>query len=175
MHMHHILAYLPGVEQKWTWDVSCSPTTGIPARWAAPTPAHIHGTLGEAATNPSLPRIVLTCADLPYDVTVLPSMEGVPSSATPAVSVRDLIFALYKNLRMPLTHQEYGLLSSDRQRALATAYNTRLDRIADPTDRREEGSKGLKRIDYLIASGRTRFVGIVVTRKVTDIFTVNLI
>jgi hypothetical protein len=173
--MHRILAYVPGVERTWTWDVSYPPTTSMPAKWAAPTPAHVHGTLGEAATNPSLPKVVLTCADLPYDVTVLPSMEGVPSSATPAVSVRDLIFTLYKNLRTPLTHQEYGLLSPDRQLALATAYNARINRIADPIKREEEGSKGLKRIDYLIASGRTHFVGVVVTRKVTDTFTVNLI
>jgi hypothetical protein len=52
-----------------------------------------------------------------------------------------------------------------REFALATAYNTHLNRIANATEREEEGDKGFKRIDYLIPSRRTRFVGIVVTRK----------
>jgi hypothetical protein len=162
--MHHVLAHLPGVKRTWTWDVSCPPVA---------TPPHVYGTFSEPATNPPLSKVVLTCADLPYDVTVLPAM-GDPSSATATVSVRDILFGIYKNLRMPLTHREYGLLSLDHQHALATAYRNRVNRIAGPTAREEEGSRGLKRIDYLIASGRTRFLGIVATDQVIDILNCTL-
>jgi hypothetical protein len=125
--------------------------------------------LGQAATTPSLSKIVLRCGDLdfPYDVSVLPSKESPPP---PTISVQDVLYSLYGNLRTPLAPKEYSILSSDSQKALATAYNTRVHRIVDPTRRETERRKGLKRIDHLIAAGRTYFIGLTATNESNDTF-----
>jgi hypothetical protein len=135
--------------------------------------SHFQSLLGQAATTPSLSKIVLRCGDLdfPYDVSVVPSKESPPTST---VSAQDVLYSIYGNLRTPLTPKEYSILSSDSQKALATAYNSRVERIVHPTKRGAERRKGLKRIDHLIAAGRTYFIGLTATES-NDIFIAHFV
>jgi hypothetical protein len=162
--IHFLLVCNAGGNPRWSWDASYPPDTIM--AWG--NGLNFQSLLGQAATTPSLSEMVLRCGDLnfPYDVYVLPNKE---SLTTPGVSVQDIFYSLYGNLRTPLAPKEYSILSSDSQKDLATAYHTRVNRIVDPTKRETERRKGLKRIDYLIAAGRTYFIGLVATES-KDIF-----
>jgi hypothetical protein len=159
-----LLDYHFGNTSKLSWDVSYPPTT-IMARGDVPS------LMTEAATSRFFPKIILKCSDdlyFPYDISIFPG--GKESSWPPQhISVQDVLYGLYKNLRTPLTPKEYSRLTSDGQKSYAAAYNTRVNRIVDPTKRETERRKGLKRIDHLIVAGRTHFIGLAATES-NDIF-----
>jgi hypothetical protein len=158
-----LLDYYFGNTFKLSWDVSYPPTT-IMAR------GDVSSLMTKAATSRFFPKIILKCTVLffPYDISIFPG--GKESSWPPRyISVQDVLYGLYGNLRTPLTPKEYSRLTSDGQESLAAAYDTRVNRIMDPTKREQERRKGLKRIDHLIAAGTTYFVGLSATES-NDIF-----
>jgi hypothetical protein len=191
MRVHGAVVYTPGAVPYLTWDVSYPPNTAIPTNRIA-QPAHFCAALGEAVTNPSLSEMILVSDFLPYRVSILPGVGNgstsspwtpanvalpMPGSPLPPVTqtvcVYDVLVGLYKNLRTPLTPQEYAALSPTRKAALSSAYHIRVNRIEDPIKREEERRKGLKRIDYLLAAGKTRFIGLGMTKKSNNLWIMN--
>jgi hypothetical protein len=129
---------------------------------------------------------------LPYKITINPGVAIGASSpwtpqtvplpidgvATPSaqqhVTVHDVLVGLYTFLRIPLTPAEYAVMPPALQQVMSAAFHRRIGRIADPVKQKLEHDKGLKRIDHLLATGKTRFVGLGATKKGNDIWVLNL-
>jgi hypothetical protein len=192
MRIHGTLAYRPAVNPILAWDISSPPANALPVGALGVSPSQFRPVLAEAATNPPLPEMTILTAHLPYKITIragvangasspwtpqnvpLP-MPGMPSSPSAQhVTVYDVMVGLYTFLRIPLSPAEYAALSQPHQQALAAAFGRRVSQVQDPAQRQLEHSKGVKRIDYLSAAGRTGFLGIGATKKGNDIWVLNL-
>jgi hypothetical protein len=194
MRIHGTIAYIPGGNPILSWDVACPPTMAVPVPGrGVPSPSHFRAALGEAATNPPLPGMTLVSDFLPYRVTIAPGVgngatsspwtpatvplpiPGMPASpSTQTVCVYDILVGLYKCLRTPLTPAEFDALAPTLKASLSAAYHARVARVADPVKRDEERRKGLKRVDYLLAAGKTHFVGLGATKQNNRVWILNL-
>ncbi|KAJ3891788.1 hypothetical protein GG344DRAFT_46676 [Lentinula edodes] len=110
--------------------------------------------LSEPATDPPVSSLIITCPHLQWEFTVTPS-----SRKASCVSVIDVLYALYRGLRIAVHPVEYKALPSPEAVAnVNEAYYSRCNSILEAQARQEEQSKGIKRVDFLI--GRTRFLGL---------------
>ncbi|PFH44656.1 hypothetical protein AMATHDRAFT_200950 [Amanita thiersii Skay4041] len=178
MNVHYLLAYSPFTEPALGYDFSTLPTDAVPRP---------HELL-EPATNPPLHHMVVICPLLPsrwqIDITAAPRRSSPPlvlssspppssSSSASYITVADVLTALYRNLRLSVTREEYNSLGDSPEREhVNQAYFSRCERIFDPVRQGEEKNKGVKRIDFL--KNRCRFLGLSGTLASTEIWEVNL-
>jgi hypothetical protein len=130
--------------------------------------------LEQPATSPALCSMTLVSNLLPYPITVHSGLVAYPPSpyfGTPMgipsgfVTVRDVLTALYIFLRRPMSVAEVAALYPFGQAAwLALAFQSRVLRITNDGERLLEHQKGVKRIDMLIAAGKTLFSGLTATK-----------
>jgi hypothetical protein len=153
------------------WDVSTMPVSS----------AALENVLGHAATSPPLPELRLSHQLLPFEIIVragdaakpgspyagttpLPgtlTLPGTAAASAGVVTVADVLLALYAALRSQVEQDEYARLPQAHRLALDNAYHARVARFAMvPAQKKAEADKGIKRIDYLIAAGQTRFTGL---------------
>ncbi|KAI0312646.1 hypothetical protein OF83DRAFT_625380 [Amylostereum chailletii] len=117
VHVHPALAALH-------WDPRKAP------------PAHPPSTRDKPATHPPLPKVVLSTGHLPWKIKV-----HAPSTAS-AVSVGDVLDALYDSLRTPVTRPEWDA-AVDRKDTIRRAFSRRCG------GNEKERAAGVRRVDYL--------------------------
>ena len=134
--------------------------------WKAFVPPSIHpgflhsgatpAVFNEAATNPPLPYLDITIPQLPWAVRVVPQNKQLPF-----VTVMDLLFCLYSQLRLTVTEKEMARFypSSEAQQMVTSAYQARCNIPgASQAECLKERNKGVKRVDCL--GRQTRFAGL---------------
>lgn len=114
------------------------------------TPSYVsQDALAAPASNPPVPFMTVTCARLPWTITIVPR-----SQISSFVTIRDVFETLYVALRMPVTAAEYAQLPN----AVAQDTVNRAFRMRCSRDGGSELKKGLKRIDFL--GLQTKFCGL---------------
>ncbi|KAE9386970.1 hypothetical protein BT96DRAFT_948738 [Gymnopus androsaceus JB14] len=109
------------------------------------------------ATDPPVSSLTITCPYLHWEFPITPMTLA--SRKGPYVSVRDVIHALYRGLRMAVHPLEYEALPSvETITNVNEAYFSRCNSIVKKKARQEEQAKGVKRVDFLM--GRNRFLGL---------------
>lgn len=125
--------------------------------------------LSEPATSPGLPSLTLVSGSLPWTLTIHPSSPKPDAFVT----VADVLFTLYRILRLNVTPAEYGTLPSrEARRRVNASYEHRHQRIGDERERDEEKRKGVKRVDFLM--GRNRFLGLSCIKRGPDVWELNV-
>jgi hypothetical protein len=188
--LHTALAYGHGGVLPLVYDVVYPPQAMAPNPATDMTPARLRMLLGEPATHPPTPQMTLLCDALPFPIVVRPgtvasadsaygshivplpavNAYGAPAHAAQFVTVHNVLVAVYAALRVALTPEEYAALAPAQQAALGAAMHRRVGAVADAAARERERRKGLKRIDFLIAAGRTRFAGLGATKHGNDVW-----
>jgi hypothetical protein len=182
-HIHSVLGYRPGSTLPILYDVVHPPTSmGFNMTY---TPDQASRVLAEPATNPPAASMTLASDLLPYVIHVQPGAAAAAGAPVPSplpspgtspsrahfivpgtyVSVQDVLATVYAFLRTPLTQAEFAKLPPAQQATVAAAFNARCANAPDTSSREQERHKGVKRIDMLIAAGRTRFAGLGATRQ----------
>ncbi|RDB22499.1 hypothetical protein Hypma_010156 [Hypsizygus marmoreus] len=157
--IHSALRAAPGPYIRY--DLSLPPTT---LQLAPSMPSHV---LRDAATEPPLPVMTITCRHVPWKITVRAS--GNP----PYVTVMDVFDAIYSSLRLNVTESEFGRIPTlDEQRRVDDAYRRRYKRIGDVKLYELEKAKGVKRVDFLQA--RTMFAGLTSTMAGPEVWELNV-
>ncbi|KAF9447306.1 hypothetical protein P691DRAFT_802630 [Macrolepiota fuliginosa MF-IS2] len=132
----------------FNFDVSVDPGTN-PAMRNSP---HLQSVSDSPATSSHLPSFTLVSQYLPWEIVILPSSKSY-------VTVSDVLYGLYRGLRLPVSHDEYAYETEDKKDKISFAYHRRLERYAsNPGLMEQEMQKGVKRVDYL--TGVHRFGGI---------------
>jgi adenylyl- and sulfurtransferase ThiI len=90
------------------------------------------------------------------------------SNPSIGVSCNDVLVELRRAFKIPVSRREHdhALSSSDARRRVSAAFHQRCQRIPHPAERDAEMKRGLTRADFLV--GRTRFTGLVATKKGPD-------
>lgn len=126
-----------------SWDLITSPSAAtIPTAYGSPSPLH-PSLLAEPATHPGIPSLTVICDMLPWSVSITPARTHV-------VTVGDVLYALYRMLRIAVTETELGVLPPETQTRVHTAFHARHKMLADARARAEEKQKGVKRVDFLL-------------------------
>lgn len=192
-HVHGVLAFRPNTPSTVAYDVSEHPSTIALNPALRGSTFKLRTVLSEPATNPPMPALTILSDLLPYPIPVhagavasaaspytpptvpLPMPGSVaPARAPPCVTVADVLNAVYAFLRTPLMRAEFLALPPARQQSVSTAFAARVARVLDPRARAAEQQKGVKRIDLLIATGRTRFLGLSATKRAPHAWVLNL-
>ncbi|EPS98262.1 hypothetical protein FOMPIDRAFT_59060 [Fomitopsis schrenkii] len=138
------------------WDLITSPSAAaVPTARGSPSPLH-PSLLAEPATHPGLPSLTVICDMLPWSVSITPARTHV-------VTVGDVLYALYRMLRIAVTETELGVLPPETQTRVHTAFHTRHKMLADARARAEEKQKGVKRVDFLLDFRRFAGLSIVLS------------
>ncbi|KAF9006371.1 hypothetical protein BDZ89DRAFT_1079661 [Hymenopellis radicata] len=111
--------------------------------------------LPKPATYPALPKLIITLIDMPkWQIHVVPS-------TTAYITVHDVLFALYTQLRIPVSDGECARAFADHLGAdrgsVRDAFYRRLEAMPEPY-RLAEQKKGIKRADFL--GSKIHFAGL---------------
>ncbi|KAF9014749.1 hypothetical protein BDZ89DRAFT_1076316 [Hymenopellis radicata] len=112
--------------------------------------------LAQPATTPALPKLIITLKDMPrWQIHVVPS-------TTAYVTVHDVLFAIYTQLRIGVVDGECAQVfashpNADLRRSVRAAFYRRLEAMPEPY-RLVEQEKGVKRVDFL--GSKVRFAGL---------------
>ncbi|KAH7908536.1 hypothetical protein BJ138DRAFT_1174138 [Hygrophoropsis aurantiaca] len=132
--------------------------------------------LAESATTPPLPRLTLLSPALPWALVIDANTDAdgkVGAKGMGFVTVWQVLEALYRFLRRPVTTAEYASLPSDVARAhVGEAFHARWSSVRGKDESREEYSKGVKRVDFLME--KLRFMGLSCTKQGPDVWTLNV-
>jgi len=154
--IHPLLAYHPYIFPI-NYDVSHMPDTASANVQASPIPLDSHR--HTAATNPPISVLSLKSDLLPWHCEIHASTHRY-------ITVEDVLYQLYRFLRIPGTPEEYDAIPSQRMR----------DQIMESCKRRclcaEGQNQVLRRVDFLI--GRTTFMGLSGTKLGPDVLVLNL-
>ncbi|KAG6880038.1 hypothetical protein C0992_007355 [Termitomyces sp. T32_za158] len=116
----------------------------LPPENALVRPDLVDRFLNESATNPALPSMMIVCEALPHQ-----SISVVASQRGDGVTIMDVLCAIYKYLRAPVTEVDFAQLSPDVKRRASAAFQHRYRKITDEKAYAIEKSKGLKLVDTL--------------------------
>ena len=105
-----------------------------------------HGTVAHGASV-MLAHITLVFPGLPLMVECAPTNAQASSASPPVLTVRDVLYGLYKALREPVSQAEYDRLPNPHQDAVGRAFWTRI--TGDPANHDHNMRRGLRYIDYL--------------------------
>lgn len=165
--LHAALAFNQPRGAALDWNLASPPSTAALDALMRPN-VSLDSVLTEPATNPPLPMLKIVLRPWPYTATVI-AWSAVPGKPVPVegiyVTVGDVIDTLYSMLRLPISRTEFASLSNTQRYAVARAYTEGVSHVQDARMRCKERSLGVKRIDTLIASGCTQFVGLKATLK----------
>jgi hypothetical protein len=117
----------------------------------------------EPATNPPIPYLQISCANLPWTLDVV-------CKTTNFVTILDVLAQLYTLLRLRVSEKEFKMESFESQRDISAAFHQRVKRGRWTAAVEEQ--KGLKRIDFL--KGRNRFMGLSSTKLGPDMWALNV-
>lgn len=124
-------------------------------------------TLGEYATSPPLPSLIITHPQLMSSKIIVTPATG------RYVLVSDVLQKIYSYLRSDENvASDYNVLPPDMQGRVQAAYMSRYRRIPDASSRQLEKSKLLKRVDFL--TGFTKFMGLSKTVKGSNVWQLNV-
>ncbi|KAF8211461.1 hypothetical protein K438DRAFT_1807340 [Mycena galopus ATCC 62051] len=138
---------------KAVWDVSYDPTASPPVLSSS--------ALVQSATSTCLPYFTITLDPLPFLIAVRPSS----SKAGAHITVADVLYAIYRDLRRPVRGEEFALIPSHVIASARQAFDRRLA-ATHPAVARSEALKGIRRIDFLM--GNSVFAGLVPTAESPD-------
>lgn len=159
MQIHYRLAFSPLADVPINFDLSL--------HWSqieGQVPAH---ELNEPATSPPLHSLVIICSLVPWEFPVGPRVPGTH------VSVLDVLYCLFRHLRLAVSREEYDTQAAGMTRvAVDSAYHARCARVRDPQMRAAEEAKGIKRVDFL--QGRNIFKGLSGTLTSAHIWELNV-
>ncbi|KAH8823051.1 hypothetical protein DL96DRAFT_1616540 [Flagelloscypha sp. PMI_526] len=128
-----------------SWDVSKPLASLVPLDKNMPQVV-----LAEPATNPGFTTLRLSISGIPWCINV--------ASLTPVITIYDVLKAIERFMKTPVTAAEYQSIPTNAQReAVSRAFTARHG--GDATVKHE----GLKRVDWLC--GRYRFLGLKTTGK----------
>ena len=139
-----------GGKPRVKWDMSFDPQQSVYDRELRQTVPSL--ALNEPAASPDVTHIVITISGAlyPYEIVV----ERPTALTAPLfVSVRDVLAAIYENLRQPVTAPEQERAARQNPQAWGAAVDTHARRAT-----RSPGTP-MRRIDFL--AGRTVFYGLV--------------
>ncbi|KAI8974822.1 hypothetical protein BD414DRAFT_497602 [Trametes punicea] len=146
VNVHPVLACTLGYGAPLTWDLT-QPVESAQVRTGDVLPVTEQLVI-EPATTPKVASITIICERLPWAITVNPT-DNAPWAA-PYVTVGDVLYTLYRTLRLPVTPIELGLQADPAfQQRVQDAYIARYHRITHPGDREVEKAKMIKRVDFL--------------------------
>lgn len=177
VRLHSALAYAPSYRPVLDWDITTPPSTATHNPLTSPVQGGMRTILSAPATNPPLPYLELVLDCLPYKISVRPgTVVSVPSpymapgaplmrADNGYVTVGDVLNSIYTTLRLAVSRAELAVVPANKAAKLAAAYERRVSRIRDARERHLEAEKGVKRVDWVIAEGNTRFFGLRGTRK----------
>jgi hypothetical protein len=162
VRINHMLGYdeCPPIEH----DLNFHPSfVTKPSTLQVPLTVH---ELSQAATEPPLPSLFLIADKFPWTISVSAAR---PSST---VTVCDVLTALHRTLRLPVTSAEFDSLPTFKDMLrVKKAYERRYKAISEPFARIEEEKKGGKRVDFLM--GR-RFLGLSSTTMGPEFWCINV-
>ncbi|KAI0365754.1 hypothetical protein BV20DRAFT_709420 [Pilatotrama ljubarskyi] len=148
VQIHPILACATGYATPLTWDVSQFVESVLVRASNGTVRPLSDQVVKEPATTPKVASITIISEQLPWAITVHPKSDA--HWAAPYVTVGDVLYTLYRTLRLGVTTAEQLLCDSAHYQRVHDAYVARCERIAHPGDRAEEKSKGVKRVDFLL-------------------------
>lgn len=153
--VHRAIAYSPSQRLPLEYDMAFPPHTVALCQEHQQPAMDLRSALRSPATYPPVSYMTLVSPEIlgTYAINIVPQ-------SGPHVTVYDVLSGLYRFLRMPLSRVEYAELPVAYAGAVAAAFRQRIANVEDPRERRGEQLKGLKRIDLLLGSERTRFSGL---------------
>jgi hypothetical protein len=169
VRLHQALAYQPNTRMLLVYSVAAPPSTVIADPEGNVDPTEIPRILGQAATEPPLTHMTLVSKAFPvtWAINVIPRTGAY-------VTVFDVLSSVYTFLRMPLSRPEFATLALTRAALVTEAYHLRVGRIVDEADNREQQSKGVRRIDLMVADGMTDFAGLSCVATSEDVWKLHL-
>ncbi|KAK7682337.1 hypothetical protein QCA50_014542 [Cerrena zonata] len=158
IEMHFMLsapAFAAHATPPLDWNVTIDPMFV----YATPLHSTVPYASLEPATIPHEKAITIRCPQLLWNI-------DVNALNNRRVTVHDVFHTIYRNLRTPITHEEYENMAADPENleAVIRAYEARYRAIRDdPAARKLEKGKGLKRVDMLTT--HVMFAGLSATDK----------
>ncbi|KAI0823455.1 hypothetical protein BC628DRAFT_1383262 [Trametes gibbosa] len=146
VQIHPVLACTPGFGAPLSWDLSEPVDTVLVRTSTALRPAS-ETLVAEPATMPKLASITIVCDRLPWAISVSPK-EDAPWAA-PYVTVGDVLYTLYRTLRLGVTAAELHTVDPATLTRVHAAYVARCERVKRADQRAVETSKGVKRVDFV--------------------------
>ncbi|KAH9848758.1 hypothetical protein C2E23DRAFT_842446 [Lenzites betulinus] len=146
VQVHPVLACTPGFGAPLTWDLAELVESVLVRTSTALRPLSEH-LVAEAATVPKLASITIVCDRLPWSITVAPKQDA--PWAAPYVTVGDVLFTLYRTLRLGVTAAELATVDPASHQRVHAAYVKRCERVQHRDQRAAEMNKGAKRVDFL--------------------------
>lgn len=151
-----VVAHAHPSTQPFVWPVyahpnSLQPTVALSPSPSSPTPGYPipPATLALPATSPSVPKLKIRCALLPFEIAV-PASQAFGHAY---VTVGDVLAELHAQLRMQVSQDEYRRLCSGGgqvQQSVNAAYMSRCASLRH--GRRDEEQQGIRRSDLLMGS-----------------------
>lgn len=145
-------------DTKLVWDMRSLQSTAYESGVLA---AQTAVRLTEPATSPGLSLIKIEISEY------LPILKVYPEEyAGGIVTVRDILHAIYRDLRTAVTHEEWRRVPKLVQWMVSNTFYERCDSVEDPQARLMERHKGVKRIDFLLKN--RLFVGLCDIGDITE-------
>ncbi|KAF7794064.1 hypothetical protein EIP86_005193 [Pleurotus ostreatoroseus] len=147
-----VAAFAHTNSQPYVWNIAAHPnqlqpqTSSLKSQPGYPIPP---ATLVLPATSPSTARLNITCALLPFEVVVTPSANF----GQPFVTVGDVLFELFTQLRRQVSIDEYNRLSQGVphiKKSIDKAFYKRCELLRE--GRADEERRGVRRVDLLMGS-----------------------
>ncbi|KAF9449808.1 hypothetical protein P691DRAFT_666793 [Macrolepiota fuliginosa MF-IS2] len=160
MQIHYLLAYSPLADIPINFDLSL--------HWSQIEGQISSHELSEPATSPPLPSLLIICPLVPGDILVRP--REFPG---PHVTVLDVLYYLYRYLRLAVSQEEYETQATGTTKAAVnSAYHARCGRVSGHQARATEEGKGVKKVDFL--QGRNMFKGLSGTLTGAHVWELNV-
>ena len=143
----------PARAQPFNWNVNDDPNL-----IRAPHPFSPKSPLPYALSNEVLeqPAVIPNSKSMTIRCQLLPWKIDVQASNGSFITVRDVLYQLFRNLRFPISQDEYNSIAgADRQKQenRVKAWEARYRAITNNPEQREaEKKKGVKRVDVLLNS-----------------------
>lgn len=129
----------------------------------SPSFARANSVLYESAVCPGSPCITLLTEALPWSI-IAAAKSGV-------VTNYDVLRAIHKSLRRPITQTEWASLSSVSQNMISLSFHKRVEGFPDRVKRDKQFGKGVRRLDFL--AEHTRLLGISQFGEGLDVYRIH--
>ncbi|EIW61920.1 uncharacterized protein TRAVEDRAFT_35348 [Trametes versicolor FP-101664 SS1] len=155
VQIHPVFACTLGTGGPLSWDLTQDVNTVLVRTPTGLRTVSDHLAM-EPATTPRVASIIIVSEHLPWQITVNPNPDA--AWAAPYVTVGDVLYALYRALRMGVTAAELHLCDLNHRERVHATYHARYSQVARADERATEKNKGIKRVDFLC--GARKFVGL---------------